>query len=168
MNKAWKVVLAFTAIFLAGSVFGGLLTVRFGSHLAPKRNPAPLPPAVLRHLADRLDLTPEQKEKIRPMVDRAEEEIRPILERSNETVRFLRQQSLKETGVIMRRLQQDFSGELTSEQRKKLEKIQERQRELLRDERPGLQLLRDRLGAQRDGAPPPPPSAGAKPEPAKP
>ena len=164
MGKTWKVVLAFTAIFLAGSVFGGLLAVRYGARFAPRRNLPPLPPAVLRHLADRLDLTAEQKEKIRPMVDRAEEEIRPIMERFNEAVRPLRQQSLRDTGAIMRRLQQELAGELTPEQRAKLEKLQERQRELIREERPGGPPPRDRLKEKRGSAlPPPPPEPGAAP-----
>jgi Spy/CpxP family protein refolding chaperone len=103
-----------------------------------------------------LELTPEQKEKIRPMVERADEE-----------VRRLRQGSLKETGVVLRRLQQEIAGELTAEQRKKLEKLQERQREQLsRDDRPGVQLFRERMGGKRDGSvspPPPPPGEPAKP-----
>ena len=170
MNKPWKVVLAFTAIFLAGSIFGGLLAIRVGpKFMAPKRatSQPPVPPAVLRHLTDRLDLTAEQKEKIRPMVDRAEDEIRPLMERYNEAIRPLRQQSLKDTGVIMRRLFQEVTGELTPDQRKKLEKMQERQRELMREERPGVQMFRDRMKEKRDGATPPPPPSDPKAEPAK-
>ena len=147
MNKSWKVVLAFTAIFLAGAVFGGLLAMRIGPRLLQRRIPPPPSlPGVLRHFADRLDLTAEQKEKIRPMVERAEEEIRG-----------LRQSSLKATGVILRRLQQEFSGELTPDQRKKLEKMVERQRELMKEERPGMQLLRERMGGKREGVPGGPP-----------
>jgi Spy/CpxP family protein refolding chaperone len=148
MNKTWKVVLAFTAVFLAGAIFGGLLAMRAGPRLAQRRGAPALPampPAVLRHMADRLELTNEQKEKIRPLVDRAEEEIRQ-----------LRQVSIKETGLILRRLQQTLAVELNSDQRKKLEKMQERQRELMREERPGLPPPRDRKGGKRDGATPPP------------
>ena len=148
MNKTWKVVLAFTAVFLAGAIFGGLLAMRAGPRLAQRRGAPALPampPAVLRHMADRLELTNEQKEKIRPLVDRAEEEIRQ-----------LRQVSIKETGLILRRLQQTLAVELNPDQRKKLEKMQERQRELMREERPGLPPPRDRKGGKRDGATPPP------------
>jgi Spy/CpxP family protein refolding chaperone len=159
MNKTWKVVLAFTAVFLAGSIFGGLLAMRVGPRVMAQKKSGPPPVAgqlLLRHFADRLELTPEQKEKIRPMVERADEE-----------VRRLRQGSLKETGVVLRRLQQEIAGELTAEQRKKLEKLQERQREQLsRDDRPGVQLFRERMGGKRDGSvspPPPPPGEPAKP-----
>ena len=156
MNKTWKVVLAFTAVFLAGAIFGGLLFMRAGPRWAQRRGA----PAVLRHMADRLELTNEQKEKIRPLVDEAEDQIRQ-----------LRQISIKETGLILRRLQQTLAVELTPEQRKKLEKMQERQRELMREERPGLPPPRERKGGKREGTtPPPPPSptAPAATEPVKP
>ena len=163
MNKTWKVVLAFTAVFLAGAIFGGLLAMRAGPRWLQRRGapaqPA-MPPAVLRHMAERLELTNEQKEKIRPLVDRAEDEIRQ-----------LRQISIKQTGLILRRLQQMLAVELTPEQRKKLEKMQERQRELMREERPGLPPPRERKGGKREGTtPPPPPSptAPAATEPVKP
>ena len=151
MNKTWKVVLAFTAVFLAGAIFGGLLVLRAGPRWAQRRGAPALPaipPAVLRHMADRLELTNEQKEKIRPLVDGAEDEIRQ-----------LRQISIKETGLILRRLQQTLAVDLTPEQRKKLEKMQDRQRELMREERPGLPLPRDRKAGKREcGTPPPTPS----------
>lgn len=148
MNKPWHVVLAFTAIFLAGSVFGGLLTMRFGQHFGPKRSgPPPAPsPVMLRIFADRLELTPEQKEKIRPMVELADKEMRRM-----------RQVSLKETGVVLRRLQQDFAKELTSGQRAKLDKMQEHQKELMREEREqrgdrpgGAPSLRERINNRRE------------------
>jgi Spy/CpxP family protein refolding chaperone len=147
MNKTWKVVLAFTAVFLAGAIFGGLLVLRAGPRWAQRRGAPALPaipPAVLRHMADRLELTNEQKEKIRPLVDGAEDEIRQ-----------LRQISIKETGLILRRLQQSLAVDLTPEQRKKLEKMQDRQRELMREERPGLPPPRDRKAGKREGGTPP-------------
>ncbi len=153
MNKPWKVVLAFTAIFLAGAIFGGLLMARIGPRLAQRRGGPPPPPSpmMLRHFAERLDLTPVQKEKIRPLVERAEEE-----------VRTMRQTSLKDTGVILRRVQREIAAELAPEQRKKLERMQVRQRELMREERPILQKMRERMGGKREGPPP------VSPEPAKP
>ena len=131
MEKPWKVIAAFVGVFIFGSIFGGLLALRFDQRAAvrrPVQGPGAGPlnplPGILRHLADRLDLTPEQREKFRPMVERAEEDIRRV-----------RQNGLRETGVILRRVQGDFASELTPVQRKKLEKLQERQGELLREDR---------------------------------
>lgn len=148
MNKPWKVVLAFAAVFAAGSIFGGLLMMRVGQRMVEKRRsqqPPPNPPMVLRHFSEQLDLTAAQKEKIRPMVEKAEEEMRKR-----------RQEALKETGAMLRRLQQEFAAELTPEQRKKLDKLQERQRERMREDRPGMQFLRERMGGKREGPPPEP------------
>ena len=74
MNKPWKVVLAFAAVFAAGSIFGGLLMMRVGQRMVEKRRaqlPPPNPPMVLRHFSEQLDLSAAQKEKIRPMVEKA-------------------------------------------------------------------------------------------------
>ncbi len=175
MNKPWKVILAFVSVFLAGAIFGGLLLMRFNPRggSPPKRPNAsanqPPPgggamPSLLRNLMARLDLTQEQKAKILPVVDRAEEELRKV-----------RQDSFHESGLILKRLYDDLNSDLTPEQRKKLEKIQERQRELMREERerraasPGGP--REKNGGKRDqnlgkdALPPPGPEP--KPEPAK-
>jgi Spy/CpxP family protein refolding chaperone len=166
MNKPWKVVLAFAAIFLAGSIFGGLLTMRFSQHFGPKRGgpPPPISPGMLRIFADRLELTPEQKEKIRPMVELADKEMHRM-----------RQVSLKDAGAVLRRLQQEFAKELTPEQRAKLEKMQVQQRERMREgreqrgDRPGgMPLLREHLNSGREGAASAIPPAEPKPEPVKP
>ena len=58
-----------------------------------------------------------------------------MVERAEEDIRRVRQNGLRETGVILRRVQGDFASELTPVQRKKLEKLQERQGELLREDR---------------------------------
>ena len=71
-------------------------------------------------------------------------------------MRALRQNSLKETGAMLRGLQQRFAAELTPEQRKKLDKLQENQRERMREDRPSLQFFRERIGGKREGPPPEP------------
>jgi Spy/CpxP family protein refolding chaperone len=149
MEKPWKVIAAFVGVFIFGSIFGGLLALRIQQRPAAVKRPAqgqnqpgPLP-AILRLHAEQLDLTPEQREKIRPMVERAEEDIRRV-----------RQTSLRETGIILKRLQEDFANELTPEQRRKLGKMQERMQERLREDRGALQPLRDKpAGKPRPGSP---------------
>ncbi len=174
MDKPWKVIVVFVGVFAFGAIFGGLLALRFDQRAAsPKRGGTPSSfqppgggqlPGLMRHFADRLELTAEQREKIRPMVERADEDFRRI-----------RQTSLRDTGVILKRLQEDFSSELTPDQRKKLEKMQEHQKELLRDDRgdrPVFPQLREKFGGKRAGpakdAPPRDESAPVKPEPTAP
>lgn len=160
MDKAWKVIAAFVGVFIFGSIFGGLLALRLDQKPAPKKaaqaaGQGPMP-GILRNFAEKLDLTPEQREKIRPKVERAEEDIRRV-----------RQNGLRDTGIILKRLQEDFADELTPEQRKKLEKMEERQREVLREKPGAFPLLREKLNPKRPGAakeePAPAKSEGATP-----
>ena len=141
--------------------FGGLLALRFEPRPPAKRPAAPAAasasaplPGIMRHFAEQLELTPEQREKIRPMVERAEEDIRR-----------LRQTGLRETGIILKRLQEDFATELTPDQRKKMEKMQEKMQERLRDDRGAFQPLREKFNGKRPGLLK---DAAAKEEPAAP
>lgn len=77
-------------------------------------------PALMRRYADRLELTSDQKDKINP-----------IIERASADYRRLQQNSFRETGIILQRLQEDIRKELTPDQIAKLEQFEQRQRELL-------------------------------------
>lgn len=140
MQSPWKVILAFLGVFVAGAIFGGFFSLGVGAHWLhePKRdaggggraarrgNEWPAPPALqvaqlLRRLADRLELTPAQRERIMPLIQRAVQD-------------FRRQQAnyFREDSVILQRLQDDVAKELTPRQRQLLHELQERQRSLLR------------------------------------
>jgi len=125
-------------VFTAGAVFGGFFSVGIGKHMIASLPPPPLekapkrerpllemPPVwrsaqLLGRFTERLDLTDEQRERIKPLVQRATEDYR-------------RQQNnnLRETGFILDRLQKDIRKELVPEQLKKLEKMEEHQRETM-------------------------------------
>jgi len=183
MEKVWKVVLAFVGVFIAGAVFGGFLSLGISrrmmqDHLAaqpaltPKitATPPPQPPPEKRHpgqgpqlmgapqlmriYVNRLDLTAEQKERLRPIIQRAAEDYR-------------RQQvnHLRETGFILQRLQQDIKKELTPEQQAKLEQLEQKQRETLKENRlPGAKPPGPKPGKNAPDAPATPaPDAKATP-----
>jgi len=105
------------------------------------------PQQLMRRYADRLDLTPEQKEKIEPLVRRAVEDYRRV-QRTN----------LRETNVVIEHLQEDLAKELTPAQREKLSEMQARQRELIkrfeerREQRKALQ--RENGSAAPESGPP--------------
>jgi hypothetical protein len=133
MEKPWKVVAAFIGVFIAGSVFGGFFALRIGRQVASQQrvaavNPAPFnPPAgpqLLRRFAERLELSNEQRDKLRPVVDRAEDEIGRI-----------RQTSLERTEAILRRMQHEFRAELNPGQIRALDRLQRIQNENLRRQR---------------------------------
>lgn len=174
MDKPWKVIFAFVGVFIAGAVFGGLFTFRIGDHLlqkqgrpmggrgalAPGQQPMqrpllggsqPVQPAqLLRRYAERLELTTEQKERIRPLVQRAAMDIRRQ-----------QQNHFRESGVILQRLQRDIADELTPEQRSTLRKMEQRQREITSEHRArfGERSLQEKE-ANRDGIRPLPKRGG--------
>ncbi len=135
MDKPWKVIVAFVAVFMAGSVFGGFFALRIGRQVAEQNRPGgmaanpaafaqPAGPQLLRRFAERLELTDEQREKLRPVVSRAEEQLGRI-----------RQTSLEQTETILRRMQQEFRAALTPQQIRTLDRLQRIQNENLRRER---------------------------------
>lgn len=148
MQSPWKVIFAFLGIFVAGSVFGGFFALRIEQELEERnrerfaaRAPTPLSIQILRRLGEQLDLTDAQREKIRPKVLHAEEQLS-----------HLRQTQLEQTEEILRRVQADFRAELTVEQRAKLDRLEENQREVMRKERA--------LRQQSQGRPPGGPRGG--------
>jgi hypothetical protein len=163
MNVPWKVILAFIGIFIAGSVFGGFFAVGIGQQYAQRERQRPIaiklpqqqfgaPQAtqLLRRFAERLDLTEAQREKLKPIVSRAEEEIGRV-----------RQKALEETDTILRRVQQDFRAELNADQKRKLDRMQKAQNDVMKQERQ-KRNLQDQQGMRplQPGQPGPGPQNG--------
>lgn len=92
------------------------------------------PKQLMRRYAERLELTPEQKERLQPVIKRAVDDYRRT-----------QRNTFRETSLIIGRLQEDIAKELTPQQRTKLDEMRERQRELLqrfeerREQRKALQ-----------------------------
>lgn len=132
MNQSWKAILTFMGIFIAGAVFGGFLTLRFYPQPEPatpavRKSPAPLErvaPQILERLAHRLELTPAQKEKIRPIIAEADREMRR-----------LRQDGFRATLTISKEMYAQVAQELTPDQAEKLEQMQEKMRKRVMQDR---------------------------------
>ncbi|MCF7687967.1 MAG: hypothetical protein K9M98_01675 [Cephaloticoccus sp.] len=144
MNKPWKVILAFFGVFLAGAVFGGLLVLRVArNHDMKSAAMDRFTTMVLTRYSDRLALTSEQKEIIRPIVMKAEGELRRV-----------RNAGFKETVVIAEKMNEEVAKVLTPEQVGKLQELRKEMSE---------RWKRDR--AKRNGGPPrPPPPDGHRPD----
>lgn len=100
-------------------------------------------PQLMRRYAERLDLTPEQKQRINPLFQRAAEDYRRV-----------QQNTYREAGVILNRLQQDLAQELTPEQRAKLDAWQRDQRERLRKVEQRFKEQRRSFQKAKDGEAP--------------
>lgn len=146
MDKNWRVIFAFVGIFIAGAVSGLLLAPRVFNHVAERRGPATgrapaavqqLGPQLFRRLTERLNLTEEQREKIKP-----------IEVRTTEDLRRLRRETQHSTELALERMQDEISAILTPEQRVQFEEQIARSRERIKN------FLKEQEGrGRREGAP---------------
>ncbi len=153
MNKSWKLVLLLAGIFLAGSVTGAFLTVRFGRDwIAQRAEPEQWANHHIRKLVDRLELKPAQVDELKPIIQRNMEEL--VKRRSD---------FMAASRAIFERLEKQISERLTPEQRVKFEEYNREKRERMKKRAEEFRAKTDRP----EGGPPPPPpgTAGDKPRP---
>jgi Spy/CpxP family protein refolding chaperone len=154
MTLNWKILTVFTGIFIAGAVAGGFVSARMIRHFAEKRfTPDQFGPQQMKKFTEQLNLTPEQREKIRPVILQTGEDLKKV-----------RRDAFKATTELFERMEAGIARELTDEQRARLREIQEKERE----RRKQWMLERAKRGDARpgsgpDGAPPVPPSTPSAP-----
>lgn len=174
MDKPWKVISAFVGVFIAGAVFGGFFTARTASKkiqevqpppAAVATTPAPTPatpavnrpagnnnrgtisvtPIMLQRLAVQLKLTDEQKEKITPIIKRADDDMR-----------YLRTENFRSTNRVLERMHADISMLLTPEQKQELEVqkriMQDRMQQAEKERRAEMLLQRQQKQAPRSSS----------------
>lgn len=118
MNKPWKVIFAFLGVFLAGAVFGGFLSVRMArNHVYRSSSMDRFTPMILNRYADRLELSPEQLDKIKPIVKSADE-----------ALRHLRSIGYRDAVAVGEKMNEEVSKLLTPEQNAKLEELKQEMR----------------------------------------
>jgi Spy/CpxP family protein refolding chaperone len=123
MNSPWKLTLLLVGIFLAGAVTGGMVTKGYlRKEIAKRFAPEQMGKDRLAKLTKRLDLTPEQVEQIKPILQRDTAEL----------IRTVRT-SFAESRRIATRMDREISAVLTPEQKAKFDKmIQERRQNVRR------------------------------------
>lgn len=120
MASTLKIILAVGGIFVAGAVTGGFVGARVFGHLSQKK------PVVERigsneigaRLAEQLQLTPEQKEKIQPLLGRTSEELRKV-----------RREAFSQTAALVSKMDAELAKELTEEQRVLLKDVRAKEEE---------------------------------------
>jgi Spy/CpxP family protein refolding chaperone len=142
MSKPWQIWLVLIAIFATGTA-GGWLVGRHASRRTMRHAPGPEGWAArqLERVADELQLTPEQKERIRP-----------IITTNNDEMLKLRRQALD----MIDRMEKQIAAELTPEQRTKYEQILQERRAAHRQMQE-MRNSRHRADEMPPGREPPPP-----------
>jgi len=117
----WKIVLTLIAIFVAGAVTGAFLTIRAMKYEMPRRIEVPpgTPFLVDRWLAH-LHFTPNQDQKVRPIIEQVDNELRD-----------LRALDLREIEGILDRAQDRMNAVLTPDQRERLRQMLEERKQRL-------------------------------------
>jgi uncharacterized membrane protein len=123
MNKPWtNSVLILVGIFILGGVTGALVMARVDRERLLRR---PMPEQwahmQLKRLAERLELSAEQQEQLKPIVKRNMDELRK-----------LRTYSMTETKTVFERMEREISEKLTPEQRAKYDQMNKEMRERAR------------------------------------
>ncbi len=115
----WKVLSAFTGIFLAGAVTGGFVGVPLSHHFGPKPiTTEQFGPQQMKKMTEQLDLTPAQREKLKP-----------IFKQAGDDLKTTRKEAFKATTDIFERMESAISIELTDAQRVRFNEMQAQERE---------------------------------------
>lgn len=156
MNRTFKLSLLCGGIFLAGAVAGGFAV----KNLPRKSNQSRLEafgPQQLRRLADRLELTKEQRKAISP-----------VLQKTSEQLRVMRKESIAQAtreveamdaavGALLTPVQRERLAELRTEDRARMKKMMEerlrRQNEREGESGPAGEGRRDHDGFRRPANP---------------
>jgi len=119
----WKIVLSLVAIFLAGSVTGGLLTIAIVKHEVRRQSdPNQWVQLTMQRWRSRLRLTPAQEEKLKPIVETTVNELRT-----------LRTSDLRQSDEIFARAQARIDPELTADQRERLKGMRDARKRRLHE-----------------------------------
>jgi hypothetical protein len=134
VKKTLVLILACFGIFIAGAVTGGFVAARNVKTVTHRRAMEQFTQVQLKRLADQLQLTPEQRVRIRGIATRAGRDVQ------------LRRREILD---ILDRMETEMKGELTPEQLARFEKIRNRVRD---DERSFQKILRERRMMRGEGA----------------
>jgi Spy/CpxP family protein refolding chaperone len=116
--RRWKIILTLVAIFLAGAVTGGVFALGVARKALNRQiNPGRWPASLLEAYQKRLQLTPEQIEQLRPVIEDSRREWA-------NTVRS----AVNSYAGIIRRLDEQLKPLLTPEQLAEHERLREEMR----------------------------------------
>src|SRR5205809_7179996 len=114
----WKLIAGFLLVFVAGGITGAFVGGSYARrHFFELHHPERIGGRMKERLRAELNLTPEQVAKISPIIDKTAAQLRVIRRDTGQRVH-----------QIMADAHQQMAGNLTNEQRQKLQQIEERHR----------------------------------------
>ena len=120
MNRAlqWKLIAGFLLVFVAGGITGAFVGGSYARyHFFELHQPERIAGRMKERLRAELNLTPEQVDKISPIIDKTTAQLREI-----------RRDTGRRVHEIMMDAHQQMAAQLTDEQRQKLTQMEERHR----------------------------------------
>lgn len=127
MNKPWKLVLLLTGIFLAGALTGGVVSQRIiRKEIARRLAPEHWCPNRLDMLTKRLALTPEQQEKLKPIVQRDMDDLIKVRDNHITDIRRIIERMDRDTAAVLTPEQKVKFDEIIREKRQKAKKLVEK------------------------------------------
>lgn len=130
MNKPWKVALVFTAVFVAGGVAGGLVAVRMTPTFVQRRVfTEQFVTATMRVLSENLKLSPQQVEKIRPIVAQTGDDLVRLRQETSATFDRMNAGLMRELNPEQRELHKAFLARLREREERDRERARKREAE---------------------------------------
>jgi Spy/CpxP family protein refolding chaperone len=118
LQKNWKVALYLAVIFIVGGITGSLVTLQILKYTVHShRHSQDWSARMMKRLESNLKLTPEQVQKIKPIVDQSVGELKAI-----------RSKTIYESSQVIHRAEERISLELTPDQQKRFQEIQQERR----------------------------------------
>ena len=123
MNGAlkWKLIAGFILVFVAGGVTGGFVAAATIHHYFLESHHSIAAERMRERLKAQLNLTPEQVTKISPVIDKTAAQLEQI-----------RRDTTRRVHETFAECHRQISGDLTPEQRTKLEQIRQQHHRMLR------------------------------------
>jgi hypothetical protein len=153
--KPWLVL---AGIFLAGALSGAALTMVLGPHFHHTLGgEAQISKRIMGRLTDELGLTPDQQQKIQPVIDESAKELREV-----------HGEEVRRVGQIIRLTNEQIAPFLTPDQKAHLDKIETDGNNSIFGRRPGgfNDHMHPNPPGPPGGPPQPQPPLGAPPPPA--
>ena len=138
MSRTLGVFLAFIGIFVAGGITGAFVALRVQPSVTHRRAAERFTQQQFKSLAEELQLTSEQRERIRPIITSSGRQI---------------QEHRREILSILQDMETQVRAQLTEEQRSRYDVVRAQQLENLRNRRERFRNgVMDRLEQRRNGS----------------